>query len=125
MLLWMRSKGLSLTIVSATVALLQTFLTGIHRVRLHRSSNRCYPCPKRKTLSPIVFVHGDAQAALRRQTRFRRRRARHACHGESVDVDRRHCQLAAAQGIRAVRLLCPAYFVTGYSLRRVGIEVNE
>jgi histidinol-phosphate/aromatic aminotransferase/cobyric acid decarboxylase-like protein len=30
-----------------------------------------------------------------------------------------------AQGIRAVRLLCPAYFVTGYSLRRVGIEVNE
>ena len=31
----------------------------------------------------------------------------------------------AGQGIRAVRLLCPAYFVTKYSLRRVGIEVNE
>ena len=31
----------------------------------------------------------------------------------------------SAMGIRAVRLLCPAYFVTGYSLRRVGIEVNE
>jgi histidinol-phosphate/aromatic aminotransferase/cobyric acid decarboxylase-like protein len=30
-----------------------------------------------------------------------------------------------AQGIHAVRLLCPAYFVTGYSLRRVGIQVNE
>jgi histidinol-phosphate/aromatic aminotransferase/cobyric acid decarboxylase-like protein len=30
-----------------------------------------------------------------------------------------------AQGVRAVRLMCPAYFVTGYSLRRVGIEVNE
>jgi histidinol-phosphate/aromatic aminotransferase/cobyric acid decarboxylase-like protein len=31
----------------------------------------------------------------------------------------------AAQGIRTVRLLCPAYFVTSYSLRRVGIQVNE
>jgi histidinol-phosphate/aromatic aminotransferase/cobyric acid decarboxylase-like protein len=30
-----------------------------------------------------------------------------------------------ARGIRAVRVLCPSYFVTAYSLRRVGIQVNR